>query len=144
MSASQACMEFMLGDGICDSQCNNRECDYNDCTSTQIQEKCLLDQEKLGVSYDLPPPDHLHEELVPINIQFDLAPARLEIRMEINEMVLSQEVGFSMQWQDSRLALSPCKVVLGLHTVTTSLTHGYSLSYTRLQPLLHTIAASLT
>ena len=50
------------------------------------------------------------EPLVPINLQLDLSPSRLEIDMTINEMVLTNEVRFVMQWQDKRMAKSPCKV----------------------------------
>ena len=57
------------------------------------------------------------EPLVPINLQLDLSPSRLEIDMTINEMVLTNEVRFVMQWQDKRMAKSPCKV----HTHT----YGY-------------------
>ena len=41
-------------------------------------------------------------DLVPINLQLDLSPARLEIDMAINEMVLTNEVKFVMQWQVRR------------------------------------------
>ena len=50
--------------------------------------------------------------LVPVNLQLMLKPARLEIREELNEMVLQQEVGFAFQWQDVRMQESPCKAVL--------------------------------
>ena len=63
--------------------------------------KALVESDT-GVGYDL----------VPINLQLDLAPARLEIDLSLNEMVLTNELKFVMQWQDKRMALSPCKRVL--------------------------------
>ena len=53
-----------------------------------------------------------NEKLVPMNMQLDIKPARLEIRMEINEMVLQQELAFVFQWQDQNMQQSPCKSVL--------------------------------
>ena len=108
------CMQSMWGDGICDPQCNNLACDHNDCTSDQIMDKCLAEQDISGIGIsDAPRSANVPEgRLVPINLQLDLAPARLEVRTEINEMVLSQEVEFVMQWQDSRMGETPCKAVL--------------------------------
>ena len=63
--------------------------------------KAVADSEN-GMGYDL----------VPINLQLDLSPARLEIDLAINEMVLTNEVKFVMQWQDERMSRSPCKAVL--------------------------------
>lgn len=108
----------MLNNGVCDPACNNAECDYNDCSADQIMEKCLVDQDRAGASYNTLPSNEVNPsdpavgELVPMNVQFDLAPARLEINTDINEMILTQEVGFQLQWQDTRLVDSPCKVVL--------------------------------
>ena len=108
----------MLNNGVCDPACNNAECDYNDCSADQIMEKCLVDQDRAGASYNTLPSNEVNPsdpavgELVPMNVQFDLAPARLEINTDINEMILTQEVGFQLQWQDTRLADSPCKIVL--------------------------------
>ena len=115
----EACMQNSWNDGVCDLGCNNLACLHNDCTSQQIISKCIEDQELSGVGYSERPVDHLvgdgvraEDVLVPANLQLDLSPARLEIRMEINEMVLSQEVYFLLQWQDPRLKESPCRQVL--------------------------------
>jgi hypothetical protein len=128
-------MQHMWNDGICDPECNNLACDHNDCTAQQIIDKCIDEQDRTGIGFSGPPSD----SLVPMNMQLDLAQvastwnmraslppailgfqaspilcsqARLEIRTEINEMVLQQEIIFVLQWQDSRLKLSPCKAVL--------------------------------
>ena len=122
----KACMHEQWGDGICDSSCNNLVCDHNDCSAKQITEKCVYDQDQTGIAFTSPPESPYEVQsavvdsdngygydLVPINLQLDLSPARLEIDMNINEMVLTNEIKFVMQWQDKRMALSPCKRVLG-------------------------------
>ena len=119
----KACMHEQWGDGICDSSCNNLVCDHNDCSAKQITEKCVYDQDQTGIAFTSPPesPYAVQKavvesdtgygyDLVPINLQLDLSPSRLEIDMTINEMVLTNEVRFVMQWQDKRMAKSPCKV----------------------------------
>ena len=114
-------MQNSWNDGVCDVACNNLDCQHNDCTSQQIITKCIEDQELSGIGYSSRPVSELGgvdegsldaTELVPMNLQLDLSPARLEIRMEINEMVLSQELFFVLQWQDPRLKESPCRQVL--------------------------------
>ena len=92
-------MQHMLNDGVCDNACNNFACEYNDCNSQQISDKCLLDQDRAGIGFSEQPISSQApwDPLVPVNLQLDLAPARLEIRMEINEMVLSEEPGYT-QW----------------------------------------------
>ena len=51
----------------------------DDCTGQQVIDKCVPDQDRAGVSYSTPPNADSFS-LVPINLQLDLAPARLEIR----------------------------------------------------------------
>ena len=67
-----------------------------------------------GKGFSGPPVDSANPNstLVPVNLQLMLKPARLEIREELNEMVLQQEVAFAFQWQDVRMQESPCKAVL--------------------------------
>ena len=42
----------------------------------------------------------------------DLAPARLEIDLDLNEMVLTQEMAVVLQWKDTRLDTSACRAAL--------------------------------
>jgi hypothetical protein len=87
------CMQSMWGDSICDPNCNNLACNHDDCTSPQIIEKCVNEQDVSGVGFSEPPlaagqyKFPYNEQLVPMNMQLDIKPARLEIRMDINEMV---------------------------------------------------------
>lgn len=111
-------MQSMWGDSICDPNCNNLACNHDDCTSPQIIEKCVTEQDVSGVGFSDPPlaageyKFPYNEQLVPMNMQLDIKPARLEIRMDINEMVLQQELAFVFQWQDKNMQDSPCKAVL--------------------------------
>ena len=89
-----------------------RECahDGTDCSTSQIIEKCIVEQDADGEDLSSAPTDG--SGLVPMNMQLDFSAARLEIREEINEMVLYQEIQFDLQWQDDRLGDSPCALVL--------------------------------
>jgi len=113
-----ACMQEMWNDGVCNPSCNNFVCGHNDCTAQQIIDKCVADQDFTGIGFTSPPLGEfeMHTSqgvpLVPINMQLRLSPLRLEIDMAINEMVLTNEVGFTLQWQDDRMAKSPCRAVL--------------------------------
>ena len=119
---ASACMQDMWDDGACDERCNNLACGHNDCTAAQVIGKCVADQDLFGVGFSAAPDaDSGHAtyvdpttgaSLVPMNMQLDLAKARLEIDLSINEMVLTNEVKFVLQWQDHRLKASPCKQVL--------------------------------
>ena len=91
--------------------CNNLACEHNDCTAAQVIAKCVDEQDMSGKDFSGPPTNG-SSMLVPVNLQLELTPARLEIREELNEMVLQEEVAFSFQWQDVRLQDSPCKAVL--------------------------------
>ena len=114
-TSSTPCLQSMWNDGVCDVECNNLACGHNDCTTAQVIDKCVAEQDLAGDLAD-PPGSSIDSlaaaALVPMNLQVDFAAARLEIRPEINEMVLTQEVEFSLQWQDSRLRGSPCAAVL--------------------------------
>ena len=117
LTSPTPCLQSMWNDGVCDVECNNLACGHNDCTTAQIIEKCVEEQDLIGGLADPPTGDSstgalTQTALVPMNMQLDFAAARLEIRPEINEMVLTQEVEFSLQWQDSRLRGSPCEAVL--------------------------------
>ena len=73
----------MQVNGVCDPQCNLRECGYDsgDCTAQQVQSACLERQERAGIDYSDP------QGTVPVTVTVTPRPARLEISEELNEMV---------------------------------------------------------
>ena len=39
-----SCMQVMWSDGVCDPGCNNYACGHNDCSESEIIDKCVLEQ----------------------------------------------------------------------------------------------------
>lgn len=101
----------MERNGVCDPQCNTRACGYDagDCTSAQITTACLEVQDRSGIDYSEPPYPRSGDELVPVRMDVNLAPGRLDVSGDLNEMVLVQALQYSFSWSDARIFDSPCE-----------------------------------
>ena len=100
------CDTDKYGDGICDPECNTRECAYDngDCSAAQIESKCRTDMATSSSDYTSNPAcysaarmqmkvaDISCDLLVPMELQYSVdSPLRLTHNMELNEVVLLQE-----------------------------------------------------
>ena len=92
----------MWDDGKCDPECNNVACGFNDCSAAQTATQCVSAQQADGLDTATPPAD----ATVAMNLQF--AKPRLALDENINQMVYSAEISYSLSWADSRLPSSPC------------------------------------
>ena len=107
----ETCTSDMFGDGICDPQCNNHACDYNDCSAAQITAKCLVDMDNSGIDISTVPfASNLRKsDLYPVELSLSLNPARLLLNEDMNEMVLLQELdSYTLRWEDARIRKSAC------------------------------------
>ena len=109
----------------CFDECNNRECRHNNlnCNRESRFARCKMTQEAESDTSGLTDvPIHDATTLVTTGSVADGALAPLSLGIDIHDMVLSinsatnrmeAKFGFtlSMQWQDSRLATSPCALV---------------------------------
>jgi len=114
-----ACLESMLGDRICQTQCNNRACAYDsivstanggvqyDCTPDQISTPCLVAEAQSADSLR-ESPGASTSTLVPVAFQLAMSPGRLSIDGDINEMMWHQELDYKLQWSDNRLWTAHC------------------------------------
>ena len=49
------CLEAAWNNGVCEAGCNNLECGYNECTTSQIISACVARQELALIDYSVPP-----------------------------------------------------------------------------------------
>ena len=49
------CLEAAWNNGACEAGCNNLECGYNECTTSQIVSACVPRQELAQIDYSVPP-----------------------------------------------------------------------------------------
>ena len=75
----EACMEQMWDDGVCDENCRNAACDFNDCSATQRAATCLDDQRASGIDYGSAPPG------VEVALTIDVLEPMLEIDEGLNQ-----------------------------------------------------------
>ena len=113
VATEQFCLESAWNNGNCEPGCNNLECGYNECTSTQIVAACVPKQELARVDYSTPPSDGTSPstftggvsssvlstaQLTPVSLQLELDPARLSVDEGVNEVVLFQVLEYTLQW----------------------------------------------
>ena len=104
---TRACLQSMWDDGMCDENCKNSECEFNDCTESQIASSCLEIQATSGVDYKsapLQPPK--------TTIEMEIAEPVMQIDPTLNQMVYSAYFTYKLTWHDARLESSPCRNVL--------------------------------
>jgi len=101
------CMQSMWDDGKCDKECNNKECGFNDCSAEQATETCLAETEGLGEDLSVPP----SRDIVELHITRVSSPS-IEINIDLNTIVYTVTLGYTMQWTDERLERTPCLPIL--------------------------------
>lgn len=111
-NGQDSCMQDMWNDDICDPGCNNYACGHNDCSKTEIIEKCV--REQLDAT---PPissaPENADGSSAPVVLSISLPDAvRLDINEQTNQVEAVFTVDYKMQWQDARLFASPCRAVI--------------------------------
>jgi hypothetical protein len=99
---AQGCLESMWDDGKCDPECNNVACGFNDCSPAQTAAQCVVAQQAEGLDTSTPPTN----ASVSMHLQFDKP--RLALDKDLNQMVYSAEITYTLSWSDSRLPPSPC------------------------------------
>ena len=107
-----SCMQAMWNDDVCDPGCNNHACGHNDCSKTEIIEKCV--REQLDAT---PPissaPEGADGSTPPVVLSVSLPDnMRLALNEQTNQMEAVFTVDYKMQWQDARLFASPCRAVI--------------------------------
>eukprot|EP00966_Prymnesium_polylepis_P099677 2308193-Prymnesium_polylepis.1 len=111
-----ACFSHMVDNGQCDDGCNNLQCGYDECTTSQITSRCIAELDfgtHANIDYRTPPRtgrgDNLDElmlatssddpqdprvvdllDLVPVKLSLDLSPARLQLHPDFDEIYLFQ------------------------------------------------------
>ena len=127
-------MQSMWNDGTCDAQCNNRQCHHNDCTPQQVIDKCWTEQQLLPDDLTTKPttdkplaacdygttstcetspqlcgcPDTLPD----VAALLKLDQVSLAIDDDLNQVIASWTVTYTVQWKDARLFSSPCALEL--------------------------------
>ena len=113
------CLESAWNNGACEPGCNILECDYNECTNSQIIDRCVPREELARIDYSTSPVNaqvttesfaetSRYGGLAPVNLQLNLEPARMSIDDQVNEVVLFQVMEYTLQWSDPRLFTAPC------------------------------------
>jgi len=102
-----ACTESMWDDGICDENCRNKECGFNDCTLAQMASSCMDEQQASGIDYASAPLEPPGMSLV-----VDVAEPVLDIDKDYNQMTYKATFEYTLSWSDPRLLSSPCYAVL--------------------------------
>lgn len=102
---NEACMESMWNDGVCDAECQNSACDFNDCSVTQIIERCMEVQAASGI-------DYTSNRGLSTEIVLRVYNPSLYIDENINTEVYALNIEFQLTWADPLLFSSPCHEVL--------------------------------
>ena len=78
---NEGCMESQWNDGKCDASCNNPECEFNDCTLSQIASVCVQAHVDEGLDYSGAPADPR------VTVILDMEAPRLAIDSVTNQMI---------------------------------------------------------
>ena len=105
-----ACMQTLWDDGVCDTQCNNRQCGHNDCTPKQVIDKCWTEQQLWRE--DLTTPPNGLGTPTPVAALVKLDQVSLAIDEDLNEVIATWNLAYHLQWQDARVFTSPCALQL--------------------------------
>jgi hypothetical protein len=96
----------MWNDGICDPNCQNLECEFNDCSISQVLDSCVAAQQSSGVDYTSPASD------ADLSFTAHFERPFFFIDPNLDMMVYSATLDFTLTWSDSRMANAPCHDVL--------------------------------
>lgn len=100
---------FRADDARCDWQCNNLACAHNDCTSSQAIDKCIPEHDAAGFDHSVPPRIiGSSSKLVPLTLTMTLPVLKPVLNAEVNQQVLSLDIGHSLTWTSPDLWRSPC------------------------------------
>jgi len=120
-STATVCMQSMWDDGICNSECNNRDCGHNDCTPKESLDKCWPETQRGSDSYlwgstgklDLTTPPSSDGRAPDVSALVQLDQVSLAIDEDLNVMIGTWTFKYTLQWLDPRLFESPCALQLG-------------------------------
>ena len=107
---TQACMEYMWSDEVCDDACNVMECFHNDCSNRQAVTACIDKHDRIGLDMTTVSAWVSGSQALPMVLELELPTFAPVLNEHTNRMQVAMEITWSMTYLVPTLYTTPCAI----------------------------------